>query len=98
MSVLPSIISAGNGPADGSLLGGADNPPVPSLSSNRTILFTRYCSNLYCGLSGPWVRTVRLLLKILGQKLCSFCVCSQVEWRMVRPWGADSLPVTSRFS
>src|SRR6185312_13296283 len=51
-----------------------------------------------CGPSGPWGRTVRLLLKILGQKHCGFCVCSLFELRTVRPWGADSPPVTSRFS
>ena len=69
-----------------------------SLNGHRNLVVLSWVSKMTCGPSGPWGRTVRLLLKILGQKHCGFCVCSLFELRTVRPWGADSPPVTSRFS
>ena len=97
MAVLPRYISAGNRPADGPLLGGGRSAVISDeLEQNR--FWFCWWSKMNCGPSGPWGRTVRLLLKILGQKHCGFCVCSRFELRTVRLWGADSPPVTSRFS
>ena len=97
MSVLPMIDFAENRPADGPLLGdGRSVGFVFQLEQNRSghwVLF-----QLTCVRSGPWGRTVRHLMKILGQKLCGFWCGARVERRTVRPWGADGPPVTSRFS
>ena len=97
MAVLPRYISAGNRPVDGPLLDGGRSAVVLfELEQYRSWLWVVFQIVM---------RTVRSLgmdgpppVENYGTETPWFLCVLTGEWRTVRPWDADSPPLTSGFS